>query len=174
METPITTGTVVAFGLSVVLAYAAPQTKPASAGAPPGAAAVGIGADRGQQTTTITGCLRQGATPRSYVLTQSPGTSVPHGGVGTAAARDQHGTRYDLIADSKTDLSKMVGRQVEVTGMATIGPVNPGGNDKNLARQRTGDEPTVGGGTGERERSPADAALSRFNVKSIKQTGTSC
>ena len=174
METPITAGTLLAFGVSAVLAYAAPQTKPPNAGAPPGAAGAGIGADRGQQTTTIIGCVRQGATARSFVLTQLPGTSVPHGGVGTASARDQDGTRYDLVANSKTDLSKMVGRQVEVTGVPTIGPVNSGGTDKNLGRERTADQPALGGGTGERDRGPADAGLSRFNAKSIKQTGAPC
>lgn len=198
METRITTGTLVALGFSAVLVYAAPQTRP-STGAPPGATAAGIGADRNQQATTMTGCLRQGSSPRSFVFTQSPGTSVPDGGVGAAGGRPQQGNRYELMADSKTDLSKMVGRQVEVTGMQTIGPggatpstgndrsaASPGaatpdpsqqgrgGNDQSLGRERTADQPTAGGGTGERNRPAGDAGLTRFNVKTIKQTGTSC
>lgn len=169
MERRITTGTMVAMAFSVVLAYAAPHQQPRdesqqprqrepqthtppSAGAPPGAATPGIGGDKGQETTTMIGCLHQGTSPRSFVFTQSPGTSVPNGGVGTAGAREQQGNRYDLIPDSKTDLSKMVGKQVEVTGA------------------RAGTQATPPGQT----RNSSDAALTRFTLKTIKQTGPSC
>lgn len=168
MKTPITTGTFIALGLSVVLGYAAPQqSQPAqpqrsprpTTGAPPGAASPGVGSQRNErlQTTTLTGCLRQGASARTYVLEQSPGSSVPNGGIGTAGGRDPRGNRYDMVIDSKTDASKMVGRQVQVMGMETITPT-------------TG----IGGGTGERERSPGDAGLTRFTVKSLKETGSGC
>jgi hypothetical protein len=136
------------------------------------------------------------------VLEQSPGTSVPNGGIGTVGGRDQRGNRYDLVIDSKTDPSKMVGRQVQVMGMQTITPINSGssvtgagrsgsnpgasttgidrtrpntsGVDKDAQRDRTADQPAVGGGTGERERSPGDAGLTRLTVKTIKQTGSGC
>ena len=193
METRITTGTFVALACSVVLVYAAPQKRPPSSGAPPGASATGHLGDGDTPTTTITGCLRQGSSPRSFVLTQSPGTSVPNGGIGSAGARDPQGIRYELVPDSKTDLSKMVGHQVQATGTRTIGPlgsppppINPGaraddrprpstgGPDKNLSSPRTADQTTVGGGTAERTRGPADADLTRFNLQSIKQTGSAC
>ncbi len=176
MQNRITSGTVMALACSAVLVSAAPQSRP-NTGAPPGASGAGVGAARNQnqQTTTITGCLRQGSTAHSFVLTQSPGTSVPDGGVGTAGGRDTRGNRYELLADSKTDLSKMVGRQVRVTGMQTLGPANPApGTSRDLSRERTGDQPAAGGGTGERDRAPGDASLTRFNVQRITETGSSC
>jgi hypothetical protein len=206
MKTPITSGTFVALAFSVALGYAAPQrSQPAQpqtpsrpgTGAPPGATSPGVGSERNnrQQSTTLTGCLQQGSLPRTYVLVQSPGSSVPNGGVGTAGGRDSHGTRYDLVLDSKTDASKMVGRQVQVMGSEVITPVNSGssarstgssatgtdrsrpntsGVDKDAQRPHTADQPALGGGTGERERSPGDAGLTRFTVTSIKETGSGC
>jgi len=114
---------------------------------------------------------------------QSPGTSVPNGGVGTVGGREETGIRYELVPDSKTDLSKMVGRQVEVTGERTIGPggsaaspaaSNAGAEHNGLEQSRTTDHPAIGGGTGERERAAGDAGLRRLGVKTIKATGPSC
>ena len=102
---------------SAVLVYAVPQSKPGPTT---------------QESTTITGCLRQGSTQNSFVLAQQD-------------------NRYELIADSKTDLSKMVGREVQVTGVETVGPVNP--------------PPS----------SDADGPpLKRFNVQRITETGSAC
>lgn len=198
MENRITTGTLVAVGLSAVLAYAAPQQphqpqpprqQPAQpAGAPPGAS------DRGRDgATTITGCPQQGSTKESYVLVQSPATSVSQGGIGTAGARPVQGNRYHLIG-SPTDLSKMIGKQVQATGTVTLTPARAqtpeegdrgrsaplvGGNDKDLQGRRTGDavrdgDRKAGLGHESQRGSAGDASLSRFNVKSIKQTGASC
>lgn len=161
MKTPITTGTFVALVVSAVLGYAAPQhpqrsqtetPRSPSTGAPPGATSAGVGSTRNnrEQLTTLTGCLRQGSSPRSYVLVQSPGSSVPDGGVGAAGARDPEGIRYDLVLDSKTDASKMVGRQVQVMGTDVITPSHP------------------------QTRGFAVGGLTRFTVKTIKQTGSGC
>jgi hypothetical protein len=135
METRITTGTFVALACSAVLGYAAPQP----------------GTDRNNRgQTTLTGCLQQGSSPRSYVLVQSPGSSVPDGGVGTVGGRGENGNRYDLVLDSRTDASAMVGKQVQVTGMETAAPVHP------------------------QTRGFAVGGLTRFTVKAIKQTGSEC
>src|SRR5436190_13457378 len=154
METRITTGTFIALTLGGVLAYAAPQQTrhsqqqtPPHTGTPPGATGAGIGSERNGQTMTITGCLRQGAAARSFVLTQTPGTSVPNGGVGTAGGRDQRGNRYELVPSSGTDLSKMVGRQVQVTGMAVIGPATSGPASSGAGGSGAGGSGTAAPGT---------------------------
>jgi hypothetical protein len=191
MQTRITTGTVVALALGVVLVYAAPaQQRPQPSqphtGTPPGAKPAGIGSDRQQQNTTVTGCLRRGSSAHSFVLTQTPGSSVPDGGVGTVGGRPQEGNRYQLVAASGIDLSQMVGQQVQVTGARTIGPASArpagaarahdgaSGNDKDVTRERTTDDPAVGGGTGERNRRSGDAASTRFNVRTIQPAGGPC
>jgi hypothetical protein len=131
METRVTTGTFVALACSAVLVYAAPQRTNPSTGAPPGAGATDR--ERARQTETISGCVQQGASAKAFVL-----ASAPH-------------TTWELLSASKTDLSKMVGKRVEVTGMAVIGP--------------TGTEPS---------RAPGDAGVTRFMVKTIKPTAGSC
>jgi hypothetical protein len=143
--------------------------------------------------TIVTGCLQQGSSAQSYVLVQTPGTSVPHGGVGTVGGRPQQGLRYELVG-TRTDLAKLVGRRVEVTGSTTITPGAAGtpragdrggdapiagGNDKDLQGRRTGDaardgDSRPGLGHESRRGSPGDVSLSRFTVKSIKETGPSC
>ena len=176
MQTRITTGTFMALACSLVLAYAAPQQRP-GAGAPPGA---GVGRAHDAQTTTMTGCVREGSSPHSFVLMQSPGTSVPNGGVGTVGGRQE---TFELVSDGKTDFSKMVGRRVEVTGVRTIGPGGSAGHpgastpapeDQGFEQSRATDHSGIGGGTGDRERAAGDAGLRRFAVKTIKATGPSC
>jgi len=84
-------------------------------------------------TETISGCVQQGASANAFVL-----ASAPH-------------TTWELLPASRTDLSKMVGKRVEVTGMAVIGP--------------TGTEPS---------RASGNAGVTRFMVKTIKPTAGSC
>lgn len=156
MENRITTGTLMALACSAMLAYAAPQNRPHT-GAPPGA--TGAPASRPQnekQITTITGCLQRGASPKSFVLIQTPGTSVPNGGVGTVGGRDQRGIQYDLVVSTKVDLSKLVGHLVEASGVAAITP------------------PLDSRATGERGRASAESTLTRFNATSVRQTAPSC
>jgi hypothetical protein len=145
MESRVTTGTVVALACSAVLGFAAPQQTNPSTGAPPGAGATER--ERARQTETISGCVQQGASAKAFVLASAP-ASAPAAGAGVAAT--QH-TTWELLPDSKTDLSKMVGKRVEVTGMAVIGP--------------TGTESS---------RAPGNAGVTRFMVKTIKPTAGSC
>jgi hypothetical protein len=148
METRVTTGTVVALACSAVLGFAAPQQTSPSTGAPPGAGATER--ERARQTETISGCVQQGATAKAFVLAPSP-VSAPAAGAGAAGAHERQHTTWELLPDSKTDLSKMVGKRVEVTGMAVIGP--------------TGTEPS---------RAPGNAGVTRFMVKTIRPTAGSC
>jgi hypothetical protein len=168
METRVTTGTFVALACSVVLGYAAPQQKNPNTGGPPGAAPIGIGADRNSTTETISGCLQKGTTPRAFVLAPAGHTGTG-AAAGTAAAA--HGTRRELLTTSKTDLSKYVGRRVEITGTSVIGPA---GEHRDDGGSRAADRPAFGGGTGERNRAAGDAGLTRFMVKTIKETAGSC
>ena len=138
MENRITTGTFVAFACSAMLAYAAPQNRPQ-----PGAPTSATGSGRDQQTTTITGCLQQGSSSRRFVLVQ------------TSGGREPQVVRYELVADTRIDLSTMAGYQVEATGSETLRVVNA---------QRSSD----------RARGSAETELTRFIARSIKPTGYFC
>jgi hypothetical protein len=141
METRVTTGTFVALACSAVLVYAAPQQRNPDTGAPPGAGATER--DRARQTETISGCVQHGASAKAFLLT-APSGSAP-------AAAGLH-TTWELLPDSKTDLSKLLGKRVQVTGMAVIGP--------------TSAEPST--------RAPGDAGVTRFMVKTIKPIAGDC
>ena len=149
METRVTTGTFVALACSVVLVYAAPQQPNPGTGAPPGAGVTER--QRARQTETISGCVQQGPSAKAFVLAPAP-VSAPAAGAGAAGAHERQHTTWELLPDSKTDLSKVVGKRVEVTGMVVIGPI--------------GTEPST--------RAPGSAGVSRFMVKTIKPTAGSC
>jgi hypothetical protein len=124
-----------------------------------------------QKTVTITGCLREGETPNSFVLanvkadeagaktTPSPSTppstppSAPaagtSGGMGSAEVR--------LIgAPTSVDLSKHVGHTVAITGSWA---------SASKASKPTGTSGTAGA---------AASAVKSFNVKSMKHQSETC
>jgi hypothetical protein len=149
MESRVTTGTLLALACSAVMALAAPQQTNPSTGAPPGAGATER--ERARQTETISGCVQQGASAKAFVLASAPGSAPAAGAGGGASAHPPQHATWELLPDSKTDLSKLVGKRVEVTGMAVIGP--------------TGAEPS---------RAPGNAGVTRFTVKTIKPIAGSC
>ena len=153
MDTRITTGTIVALACSAALTYAAQQPRPgpgaAPAPRPPGV--VGANTDSKETTTaTVTGCVQPGAGPKTFVLAESPSALAPAGAT-TASARDR-GMRYELLSDGTLDLTKLVGRQVEASGIVSK-PAASADQSKSTTRPD---------------------ALPKFTVKSLRETGASC
>jgi hypothetical protein len=76
----------------------------------------GTGTEHGNNSATMTGCLQQGSTPRSFVL-QQPGTNGPQGGAGIA------------VVSHKMELSQYLGETVQMSGVMTRrgGPEGHGG-----------------------------------------------
>jgi len=152
METRITTGTVVALACCAVFTLAAQQPRPGSGTAPtPRPSVVGANTDsKVTSTATITGCVQPGAGPKTFVLAESPSALAPPGAT-TATARDR-GTRYELLSDGTLDFSKLIGRQVEASGTVSK-PAVSADDSKSTTRSDT---------------------LSKFTVKSLRETGASC
>lgn len=152
MDTRITTGTVVALACCAALTFAAQQPRPGPGSPPtPRPSVVGANTDSKETSTaTITGCVQPGAGPKTFVLAESPSALAPAGA--TQPTTRDRGTRYELLSDGTLDLSKLIGRQVEASGTVSKPAVS---SDQSKSTTR------------------ADA-LSKFTVKSLRETGASC
>ncbi|HWP99757.1 MAG TPA: hypothetical protein VNK92_04745 [Vicinamibacterales bacterium] len=114
-----------------------------------------------EKTVTISGCLREGDQPGTYVLANAdlsalrtePATGTPAGTTGTAATT---GT-VRLIGTGGVNLKEHVGHRVEITG--TVAPAGE------QARGTTGTPSAAEAG---KEKEP------RVNVKSLKHVSNTC
>ena len=103
-------------------------------------------------TATVTGCVQPGAGPKTFVLAESPSALAPAGAATPPLQARDRGTRYELVSDGTLDLSKLVGRQVEASGIVSK-PAAPSDDQKSTKR--------------------ADV-LPKFSLKSLRETGASC
>lgn len=143
----------VAFACATALGSAAQRPAP-SPGAAPGARPSVVGAQKDSKQSsaaTITGCVQPGAGLKTYVLAESPSALAPAGAAASPQTRD-HGARYELFSDGTIDLSKLVGRQVEASGTVS--------------------KPAVS--ADEKKATTRPDALSKFTLKSLRETGASC
>ena len=147
--------TVLACGCAATLSHAAQRPSPGVGSAPVARPSV-VGAQQDSKetsTATLTGCVQPGAGPKTYVLAESPSALAPAGAATQPATKRDRGTRYELLSsDGTLDLSKLIGRQVEASGIVSKPAVS---SDAHKATTR------------------ADA-LSTFTVKSLRETGASC
>lgn len=137
----------------------------------------------GDKTATLTGCLREGETPGTYVLTnvdasalrdlergtaagataERPSTPPATGTSGTGSA-DQD-TKVELTAGGNVNLNEHVGHQVEVTGMLAWGKKD----------DRTGTTGTTGStGTPSATAGMGDKNVHKLNVRSVKMVSATC
>ena len=128
-----------ACGFAATLSYAAQRPSPGVSSAPVAS------------TATVTGCVQPGAGPKTYVLAESPSALAPAGAATPPLQTRDRGTRYELLSDGTLDLSKLVGRQVEASGIVSKPAASP--DDQKSKR--------------------ADV-LPKFSVKSLSETGASC
>ena len=145
--------TILAFVCATALSSAAQRPSPRPGSAPvarPGV--VGTQKDSKQSSAaTITGCVQPGAGLKTYVLAESPSPLAPTGAAVSPHTRER-GARYELVSDGAIDLSKLVGRQVEASGMVS--------------------KPAVS--ADEKKATTRPDALSTFTLKSLRETGASC
>jgi hypothetical protein len=139
---------------AVTLSHAAQRPSPGVSSAPVARpSVVGTQTDSKETSTaTVTGCVQPGAGPKTYVLAESPSALAPAGAPKTPLPERDRGTRYELLSDGTLDLSKLVGRQVEASGIVSKPAVSSKG-DKSTTRPD---------------------ALPKFTAKSMRETGASC
>jgi len=112
-------------------------------------------APKSDEPRTITGCVAAGTDARTFTITESlnPASPTPNPSVATAPA--SLGT-WSLKADSNIDLSKYVGKKVEITGSSD----RKGGMSADTSASTT--------------RSDASTTGPRFHAKSVKVLAETC
>ena len=110
-------------------------------------------APKSDEPRTITGCVAAGTEARSFTITEAPAVPSPNPSASSAPA--SLGT-WSLKADSNVDLSKYVGKKVEITGSSD----RKGGMSADTSASTT--------------RSDASTTGPRFHVKSVKVLAETC
>ena len=107
---------------------------------------------------TITGCIAAGIDSRSFTFTQSAtsATSPDRDSSSARAATPAAQTSWTLMSSSEVDLSKYVGKKVELTGS----PDNKGGMSDDRSSSTS--------------RSPNATTGPRFHVKSVRVLADTC
>jgi hypothetical protein len=108
--------------------------------------------DSAGETHTLTGCVQTGTAPKTYVVAETLSLFTPQGAPPRPVTVRDGGTRYLLLTDGTIDLSKLVHREVSVTG-AVSSPAVSSDPQKSTTRPD---------------------ALSTLTVKTLKETGASC
>ena len=105
------------------------------------------------ETHTLTGCVLQtGTAPKTYVLAETLSLLQPEGTAPKPVKVRDGGNRYQLFTETPTDLSKLVHREVSVTGEVTRPAVS---SDPKKSTTRP-------------------EALAKLTVKSLRETGAAC
>jgi hypothetical protein len=139
------------FGAS--LSYADQGQRPGSAPRPRPT----VGTNRDSKDTegeshTLTGCILAGTAPKTYIVAETLSLLTPEGAKPRPVSVRDGGTRYQLLTDGTIDVSKLVNREVSVTGNVSVPAVS---SDPQKSTTRP-DE------------------LSTLTVKSLKATGAAC
>ena len=127
---------------------------------------------------TIAGCILPGTSPNTYVLTSTTGA-----GSGSAGGSGERARQYELVARNSKDLSKRIGKRVEVTGTAaeSAATTSPGSTSSPDAAGDTGSRaPSSNRGAVSSPTAPGSSTASgitgstRFTVKSVRQVAGAC
>jgi hypothetical protein len=151
---------IVAFGLAAVGVSAQyPEQKPADKQMP----------SKSAETVTIAGCVREGDTPNTFVLSNVDAASLPHGSGATGTTGAPAGSAattatVQLITTADIDLKKHVGHKVEVSGS----PIKPEAGAAGTAGTPSSDTTAR-----EADKDKNKPAL-KLTVKSVKHLAESC
>jgi hypothetical protein len=110
----------------------------------------------GAQPRTITGCVAPGADATTFTITESASAARSAPADPSGAKSSAYPATWSLKADSNVDLSKYVGKKVEITGSSD----HKGGASADTSASST----------------RADASMTgpRFHVKSVKVIAENC
>ena len=108
---------------------------------------------RESTTSAVTGCVKPGTEPKTYLLLETLSVLTPEGAAPQPVVIRDGGSRYQLFTEDATiDLSKLVGREVSAKGTVSKPAVS---SDDSKATTRPD-------------------ALSTFTAKSLNETGAAC
>jgi hypothetical protein len=127
---------------------------------------------RAGKSLTITGCLREGDEPNTFILANVDASALPRPSTtpsepaGTAGATT---TTVRLIGSGDVNLKAHVGHKIEVTGMLV-----PQGQAAAKRPTGTAGTPTETTDTTARERGSDKSKEHKLNVRSIKHVSETC
>ena len=138
---------------ATTISYADQGQRPGSAPRPRPVPGTNRDSKEGTETSAVTGCVKPGTEPKTYLLLETLSFLTPEGAAPKPVAIRDGGSRYQLFTEDATiDLSKLVGREVHAKGTVSKPAVS---SDESKATTR------------------ADA-LSTFIAKSLTETGAAC
>jgi hypothetical protein len=132
-----------------------------------------------QRPVTLTGCLQQGDSNSTYILTEmNEPSSRPTATSGSSASGDkvereqlkeaQHAYRLDAKNDD--DLAKLVGKRIRVSGTVTDKSDLVAGNDQNRDKNSVG----TSGRTNDDRQKISESDLARVDVTSVEKVADAC
>jgi len=137
---------------AATISYADQGQRPGSAPRPRPVPGSNRDSKEGTTTSAVTGCVKPGTEPKTYLLMETLSVLTPEGAPPQPVTIRDGGSRYQLFTDGTIDLSKLLGREVHAKGTVSKPAVS---SDESKATTRPD-------------------ALSTFTVTSLSETGAAC
>ena len=137
---------------AATISYADQGQRPGSAPRPRPVPGTNRDSKEGTETSAVTGCVKPGTEPKTYLLMETLSLLTPEGATPKPVTIREGGSRYQLFTDGTIDLSKLVGREVHANGTISKPAVS---SDEHKATTRVD-------------------ALPKMVVKSLRETGSAC
>ena len=118
----------------------------------------------GKDSMTLTGCLKAGSEPDTFILTNVSGGGTAAAQTTTPGELARTDTSYKLTADSNIKLSDHVGHKVEVTGTLAKGMISSSSSSTSSSTSSSASASSghMGG------------HMAKLKVSSIKHVSPSC
>ena len=137
---------------ATTISYADQGQRPGSAPRPKPVPGSNRDSKEGTTTSAVTGCVKPGTEPKTYLLLETLSLLTPEGAAPKPVTIREGGSRYQLFTDGTIDLSKLVGREVHANGTIS--------------------KPAVS--SDEHKATTVVDAIPRMTVKTLRETGSAC
>jgi len=137
---------------ATTISYADQGQRPGSAPRPRPVPNSNRDSKEGSTTSAVTGCVKPGTEPKTYLLMETLSVLTPEGAAPKPVTIREGGSRYQLFTDGTIDLSKLVGREVHANGTIS--------------------KPAVS--SDEHKATTVVDAIPKMTVKTLRETGSAC
>ena len=137
---------------ATTISYADQGQRPGSAPRPKPVPGSNRDSKEGTTTSAVTGCVKPGTEPKTYLLLETLSLLTPEGAAPKPVTIREGGSRYQLFTDGTIDLSKLVGREVHANGTIS--------------------KPAVS--SDEHKATTVVDAIPKMTVKTLRETGAAC
>jgi hypothetical protein len=137
---------------ATTISYADQGQRPGSAPRPKPVPGSNRDSKEGTTTSAVTGCVKPGTEPKTYLLLETLSLLTPEGAAPKPVTIREGGSKYQLFTDGTIDLSKLVGREVHANGTIS--------------------KPAVS--SDEHKATTLVDAIPKMTVKTLRETGAGC